>query len=173
MSVSNITVKCKGGFLWNVQDRSAMTQGTTWNIWGILGLTLGYMIHFSISWVHVCWQYRRIMDGWIFMKISEYGHKEQQATLLYAWIDCFTLLKLGAVEVWAFGVLLVHFGMHAHEFRFHRCTRNVNPTAHLLFKSRFPKMDQHNPKISHTHTPYMKVSTLYLIIRGLQLFVQS
>ena len=67
---------------------------------------LGHRIHFSIFWVRVCWRYHGETDGWIFMKFSGHGHKKQQATLFHAWMDCFTLLKLGAVEVCALGVLL-------------------------------------------------------------------
>ena len=40
-------------------------------------------------------------------EISGYGHKQQLARLLYAWLDCFALLKLGTVEVCALIVLLV------------------------------------------------------------------
>ena len=43
--------------------------------------------------------------------ISGYGHEQRLAGLFHTWLDCFTLLKLGAAEVCAFGVLLV-----LHEF---------------------------------------------------------
>ena len=37
--VSKATVKSMSGFLWNFQDMLAMTQGTIWNILGMIGLT--------------------------------------------------------------------------------------------------------------------------------------
>ena len=33
------------------------------------------------------------------MNFSGYEHKEQLASLFHVWLDCDTLLKLGAVEV--------------------------------------------------------------------------
>ena len=51
-------------------------------------------------------------DGWIFLKFSGYGHKWQLPRLFHVWIDSFTLLKLDAVEVCAFGVLLVTYKMY-------------------------------------------------------------
>ena len=37
--VSNTTVKSKSGFSWNFQHILTMTQGTIWNILGMIGLT--------------------------------------------------------------------------------------------------------------------------------------
>ena len=39
VDVSNTTVKSMIGFSWNFQDMSAMTQGTIWNILGMIGIT--------------------------------------------------------------------------------------------------------------------------------------
>ena len=47
------------------------------------------------------------MGGWTFMKFSAYGKNEQLDRLFHAWLYCFTLLKLGAAQVCALGVLLV------------------------------------------------------------------
>ena len=48
--------------------------------------------------------------GWMYIHdFFGYGHKEQQATLFHTWIDCFTLLKLGAVAVCDLEVFLVLF----------------------------------------------------------------
>ena len=41
------------------------------------------------------------------MKFSGYGHKKELARLFHAWLDCFVLLKIGATEVCALGMLLV------------------------------------------------------------------
>ena len=46
-------------------------------------------------------------DGGIFSNFSGYGHKKELARLFHAWLDCFVLLRLGAVEVCILGVRLV------------------------------------------------------------------
>ena len=55
-----------------------MTQGTIWNILGMIGLTPWTRgSFFSNFLVRVGWQHHGIPDGWAFMKLSGYGHKKQ------------------------------------------------------------------------------------------------
>ena len=70
---------------------------------------LEYKVHFSIFWVCVCHRHYGKTDGGILMKFSGYRHKKELARLFHAWSDCFALLRLGAAEVFALGVLLVFF----------------------------------------------------------------
>ena len=70
-----------------------------WNILGMMRLNPWIQDSFSIFWILVSYQHYGISDGWIFIIFSGYGHKEQLARLFHAWIDYFTLLKLGAAEV--------------------------------------------------------------------------
>ena len=77
---------------------------------------------FSIFWVCLCNQQHGITDGSIFMKFSGYGHKKELTRLFYAWLDCFTLLKLGAGEVYALRVLLfAHVLIWWHPWYITRC----------------------------------------------------
>ena len=49
------------GFSSNFQGMLAMTQGTIWNILGMIG-ALGCRAPFSIFWVRVCWQHHVMPD---------------------------------------------------------------------------------------------------------------
>ena len=53
-SVSIETKKGIIGFLWNCQDRFDNTQGTIWNILGMLCLTPWMQDYFSVFWVRIC-----------------------------------------------------------------------------------------------------------------------
>ena len=89
------------GFSQNYQDRSAMTQGTIWNI-----LNTGFIFLFFLD-PYVLVTLRS--DGWMdITKIFRMDTSSNSLDFFHAWIDCFTLLKRGAVEVFALGVLLVH-----------------------------------------------------------------
>ena len=113
LSVINITEKRLNGFSWNFQGRWDLIQGTIGNIFRMFHfgddrcnpLDTGFPFPFPGSvFIGV------IPDGWTFMKFSGYGHKKQQATLFHAWVDSFTLFKLGVAEVCALGVLLICYG---------------------------------------------------------------
>ena len=99
-------------FSWKCQHMSDMMQETIWNIFFFFFFFLGgggthnsffyYLGPFLLEIPrNKSWMYNHDFLG--------YGHREQQATLFHTWIDCFTLLKLGAVAVCALGVFLVLF----------------------------------------------------------------
>ena len=94
---------------------SDMTQGTIWNILGMLYLT-PWMQDFFIFWFGVVSNITKTAG-----RICWTWHREQLPRLSNAWLDFFMLFKLGAAEVCALGVLFVlhwvfHYGVIANNF---------------------------------------------------------
>ena len=92
-------------FVWLVSNKKVHSQAinvsSSW-----------WIFYFLDPWFLLTLRNNGWMDGWIFITFQWYGHKEQLARLFHAWIEYFTLLKLGVAEVCTLRVLLVIYGTH-------------------------------------------------------------
>ena len=108
-------------FTWNVQDMSDMIQVRIGNVWGCSGCRLFFNL-FCGKGMFFCYQHYRKTYQPILWN-NQYGLETIHGTIgkivcisvcrgrgwcpfLLSWFDCFTVLKIGAVEVGAEGVIL-------------------------------------------------------------------